>query len=318
MLGRISLDQLLILTTVAEAGSFSAGARKLNRAQSAVSQSVLGLEESLGVKLFDRSKKLPRLTDAGTAILADARRVLSSVDALQARALSIASEAEPEISIAIEQVFPAEALIASLSEFQRRFPSVSVTLLAEGLGAPEQSLKDDIAKLAIFSPSYDGQPGIECEFFGEVPISVVAASSHPLAQIEGPISQAELDEHVQLLLTDRTRKYRGVVIGSRHWRFIDQLNRLDFTLSGLGWCTMPTHLAREHLDAGTLVELNLAIHKGRALKFPLYAVYKRDHWPGPAARWLLTDLRANFEDWTMRTAGGLADTPSIQVRVSLA
>ncbi|RAI02435.1 LysR family transcriptional regulator [Acuticoccus sediminis] len=318
MLGRISLDQLQILITVVETGSFSAGARKLNRAQSAVSQSVQGLEDALGLQLFDRSKKLPRLTDAGVAILADARRVVSSVEALQARATSISSEAEPEISIAIEQVFPAEALIASLSEFQRRYPSVSVTLLAEGLGAPEQSLKDDIAKLAIYSPPHDGQPGIECEFFGDVPISVVAAASHPLARIEGPISQAELDEHVQLLLTDRTRKYRGVVIGSRHWRFIDQLNRLDFVVNGLGWCTMPTHLAREHLDNGTLVELDLAIHRGRMLKFPLYAAYKRDHWPGPAARWLLTDLRERFEEWVARTSAGSAETQGIQVRVSLA
>ena len=86
MLNRVTIDQLHMLAAVAECGSFSAAARKLNRVQSAVSQSIQSLEDALEVKLFDRSHKLPRLTDAGEAILIDARRVIGGVDALRARA----------------------------------------------------------------------------------------------------------------------------------------------------------------------------------------------------------------------------------------
>ena len=68
MLNRVTIDQLHMLAAVAECGSFSAAARKLNRVQSAVSQSIQSLEDALEVKLFDRSHKLPRLTDAGEAI----------------------------------------------------------------------------------------------------------------------------------------------------------------------------------------------------------------------------------------------------------
>ena len=49
MLDRLTLDQLRILITVAETGSFSAAARRLGRVQSAVSQSVQALEATLGV-----------------------------------------------------------------------------------------------------------------------------------------------------------------------------------------------------------------------------------------------------------------------------
>ena len=159
MLSRMTLDQLLILIAVAEAGSFSAAARKLYRAQSAISQSIQTLEDALDLQLFDRSQKLPQLTDAGKAILADAKRIVDGANALRVRAKSIATIAEPEISLAIEQVFPNNVLLACLDAFRAQYPLVSVTLFAEGLGAPEQSLLEGNARLAIYSPALDGLPG---------------------------------------------------------------------------------------------------------------------------------------------------------------
>lgn len=316
MLNRMTLDQLQILITVAELGSFSAAARKLNRVQSAISQSVQSLEDALELQLFDRSHKLPQLTNAGKAILGDAKRIVGGADALRARAKSIATVAEPEISLAIEQVFPNDVLIECLDGFRAQFPLVSVTLFAEGLGAPEQSLLEGNARLAIYSPALDGLPGIQLQFLGDVPISVVASSQHPLASISGMISQTDLDEHIQLTLTDRTRRYRGVVMGSKTWSFVDQLNRLDFVLREFGWCTMPTHLAWPHIQSGRLVELKLAIHQERPLLFPLYAAYRVDQPPGLAAQWLLTKLRAQFSQWLAQQPG---DTEhGIQIRVTVA
>jgi hypothetical protein len=75
MLDRLTLDQLRILVAVEEEGSFSSAARRLGRVQSAVSQSVQALEATLGVALFDRSERTPKLSDAGRALLADARQV---------------------------------------------------------------------------------------------------------------------------------------------------------------------------------------------------------------------------------------------------
>lgn len=319
MLNRMTLDQLQMLIAVAEFGSFSAAARKLSRVQSAVSQSIQSLEDALELQLFDRSQKIPRLTDAGRAVLADARRIVSGADALRARAKSIATVAEPEISLAIEQVFPNDVLVESLGDFRTRYPLVSVTLFAEGLGGPEQSLLEGNARLSIYSPALDGMPGIQMRFLGDVPISAVSSVQHPLARVEGLISQTELDEHVQLTLTDRTKRYRGVVMGSRTWSFVDQINRLDFVRSGFGWCTMPTHLAWPYLQSGELVELKLAIHQGRPLLFPLYAAYKADQPPGPAAQWLLQTLQERFSKWIERSPrGSAADGPGIQIRVTVA
>ena len=86
MLDGISLDQLRAFIAAVDEGSFSAAARRLNRAQSAVSELVAGLEGQLGVALFDRSGRYPKLTPQGIALLADARVVIAGVDGLKARA----------------------------------------------------------------------------------------------------------------------------------------------------------------------------------------------------------------------------------------
>ena len=95
MLGRVTLDQLQILIAVADYGSFSAAARRVHRVQSAVSQSIQSLEDALQLQLFDRSQKLPRLTDAGQAILSDARRVVGNTDALRARVRTVEDVFDP-------------------------------------------------------------------------------------------------------------------------------------------------------------------------------------------------------------------------------
>ena len=82
MLEGVTIEQLRTLRAVAEAGSFSAAARKLGRVQAAVSQSIDRLEAQLGLRLFDRSGRVPRLTQHGEAVVAAAARVEGGVEAL--------------------------------------------------------------------------------------------------------------------------------------------------------------------------------------------------------------------------------------------
>jgi DNA-binding transcriptional LysR family regulator len=85
MLDGVSLDQLRTFIAAVDEGSFSAAARKLLRAQSVVSETVSNLEEQIGVPLFDRSGRYPKLTPAGIVLLAE-RNIITGVDLLKARA----------------------------------------------------------------------------------------------------------------------------------------------------------------------------------------------------------------------------------------
>lgn len=140
MLDSLTLDQMRVLIAVAEAGSFSAAARKLGRVQSAVSQAMQVLEETLRVRLFDRSAKIPVLTDGGRMVLNDARQVVQRADALRSHAETIAGGTEPELAFAVDPLFPTDILMESLRALQAAFPCLPVTLLTEGLGATEQRL----------------------------------------------------------------------------------------------------------------------------------------------------------------------------------
>src|SRR5262245_15059721 len=102
MLDNLTLDQMRVLIAVAEAGSFSAAARRLGRVQSAVSQAVQTLEENLRLTLFDRSGKTPVLTEAGRTLLSDARQVVLRADSLRTHAEAIAGGTEPELAFAVD------------------------------------------------------------------------------------------------------------------------------------------------------------------------------------------------------------------------
>src|SRR3981189_3119919 len=110
MLDAITLDQLRTFIAAADEGSFSAAGRKLRRAQSVVSQTMANLEAQLGVKLFDRSARYPRLTEEGRSLLADARSVADNVDGFKARARAMREGLEPELSVVMAVMLPMEGL----------------------------------------------------------------------------------------------------------------------------------------------------------------------------------------------------------------
>ena len=96
MLDTVTLDQLRTLIVVAEEGSFSAAARVLQRVQSAVSQAMSNMETQLGVRLFDRSTRVPSLTDQGRAVVVAAQRVWAEFDALRRLSADMATGVEAQ------------------------------------------------------------------------------------------------------------------------------------------------------------------------------------------------------------------------------
>jgi len=71
----LTLDQIQVFLAVVEEGGFAKAARKLNRAQSAVTYGVQKLEAQIGMEVFDRAGYRPALTEAGRALLLRARRI---------------------------------------------------------------------------------------------------------------------------------------------------------------------------------------------------------------------------------------------------
>lgn len=87
----MSIRQFRAILAISEQGSFAAAARELNLTQSAIGMQVAALEQSLGVKLFDRNFRPPRLTRAGTVATNRARTIVAQYDDL------VDSLSEPDI-----------------------------------------------------------------------------------------------------------------------------------------------------------------------------------------------------------------------------
>jgi DNA-binding transcriptional LysR family regulator len=267
--------------------------RALEHVGAAISHAIQGLEESQGVQLFDRSRRTPRLTDAGRAPVMQARQVLRQADAFERTAKAMSAGLEPGLALALDSFMPTAPVIHGLAGLQAQFPELAVTLFTEGLGAAERRVREGSATLGPCALMPAMAHDLQAAPLTEVDMVPVVAPAHPLAAETGVITRDLLAEHVQLILTDPQQRPGPsfAVVSPRVWRFVDIARRLEFLLAGFGWGTMPRHLVEAHLAAGRLVRLPIddpAVLPGAVR---LYAIHHPQRPLGVGARWLLAELQ---------------------------
>lgn len=296
MLDVLTLDQLRTFVTVAESGSFRAGAARLLRVQSAVSHAIANLEGELGVSLFDRSGHRPVLTPEGQALLANARDILLRVDAMRARARGMGEGVELELSLTVDTLFPIALVGAALAEVRAAFPTVAFRLAVEPLGGPLGSLLDKRSTLAIVVGEDFRDPRISLEAISSVEQVAVIAPHHPLAARakEGRIALPDLADHLQIVLSDPTPLSEGRnfgVLSPQTCRVNTQDTKHAMILAGLGWGRLPDWLVAADLRAGRLARLEVhGLGRGGGVPVEAYIAHRLDEPLGPAGRALRESL----------------------------
>jgi DNA-binding transcriptional LysR family regulator len=290
--GAPSLDQLQVFLTVADAGGFAAAARRLGRATSAVSYQIDMLEAQLGVPLFDRvTTRRPVLTAAGQVVLAEACAVSRGVDVLRAKVRGLLAGLEAEVSLVVDVMLPTWRLVDSARAFQAAFPTVSLRLRVESLGAVGQLVHDGAATLGVSGPLRSTPEVFERIGVGETVIVAVASPEHPLAQMS-PIPPGEAREHIQLVLSDRSPHTQGQdfgVLTLKTWRLGDLSAKHALLLAGVGWGGMPQEMVDADVQAGRLTIL--AIPEWGQVTYQFHLIHRIDSPPGPAGRWLIDRFR---------------------------
>jgi DNA-binding transcriptional LysR family regulator len=285
-----SIDQLLVLLTVAEAGGFSAAAKRLGRATSAISYAIDTLEAQLGLSLFDRgTTRKPKLTQQGEAVVSEAKAVAHSIETLRARVRGFLDELEPEVSLVVDSMLPNDRLATLLREFHAQFPTVPVRLLVQTLGGVERVIRDGQARIGVGSQLHMDMTGFRRINIKGVQVIPVAAPSHPLNRASKS-APPQARDFVQLVLSEQpAAKSRDfAVVSLNTWRIGDQAARHKLLLAGIGWSGMPEPIVRADIEAGRLVRLNLPDWRGG--EYTLDAIHKTDTPPGPAGRWLIERL----------------------------
>lgn len=294
----LTLDQIKVFLAVVDEGSFPKAAKRLNRAQSAVTYAIRKLEAEAGVSLFDRSGYRSVLTPAGVALLARARRVAEEASAFHKQARSLATGLEAELSIVLDAMFPMPRVVETLRAFSDRFPTVPPRVYVQSLGAAAQMVIDGTCVIGLLPNIVAERTTLRLLTTTMIDLVPVVAPCHPLAAIEGVIEPPELHDHVQLVLTDASTVTAGVergVYSSRTWRLADLGAKKSMLLAGLGWGSMPAHMVADEIAAGTLRLIRPRQFDPLTARVAMGAAYVAERSLGPAGQWMLDHLASTAD-----------------------
>ena len=288
-----SLDQLQAFVAAADAGSFSAAGRSLRKAQSAISTAIINLEIDVGVELFDRSGRNPRLTAAGTSLLKFARSVLHGNQEFLAHAASMSEGVETQICLAVEQGIFVHSLTDILMEFGQQFPFLEVEILDPGINEVPDLLKEGRADIGMMMEQEDYPQGFYFRGVGYSRLVPVCGQDHPLAELKR-VSHADLRHHRQVMMQSSPPQYDDHSRDQRSpklWFSESPYIVMELLISGLGWALLPQTVVSEKLKAGELVRLRYEFQQTE-IQRGVDVVWTERRALGSAGQWLLNRLLA--------------------------
>lgn len=145
----VSLRQLRVLLSVGETGSFSATANTIGLTQSAVSQSLRTLEESLEIPLVDRTTRQVVLSDAGRRLVGPLREALDHLDRVLSEAKSEASATRGVVRLASSQSVGSDFLPGRITAMHRAWPDIRLQLREQSHGEVLERVKSGTAEIGL-------------------------------------------------------------------------------------------------------------------------------------------------------------------------
>lgn len=174
--------------TVAEAGSFSAAARKLFLSQSALSQQVSLLEEEIGIPLLDRSGYRPVLTDAGRKYYKFCRETEDQYQDLLKELTS--QRSKNMIRIAFTGAYENKELIRFTSYFRKQHEGISFSYVEGSFAENVRDLTEGSVDVAFgLKSSFEKVPGIVTRDLYPYQMCVITAFDHPLSERESLVPE---------------------------------------------------------------------------------------------------------------------------------
>jgi len=253
---------LEVVDAVARNGSFSGAAQELHRVPSAVSYTVRQLEEWLAVPLFVRRHRDVELTPAGVWFLKEGRSVIKKMLITRQQCQQIANGWRGQLPIAVDNIVKPARTRQMIVDFYRHFSDVELVVYQEVFNGVWDALADGRVELAIGATQAIPVGGrYAFRDMGTLSWKCVVSRQHPLAQLNGPLSDETLRNWPSLIQEDTSRS-----LPKRITWLLDNQKRVmvpDWASSeaclSAGLCVgmVPAHFARPWLDSGDWVALEL-------------------------------------------------------------
>jgi LysR family transcriptional regulator, hydrogen peroxide-inducible genes activator len=193
----MELSQLRYVLAVAEAGNFTRAATRSNVAQPSLSQQIIKLERELGHKLFHRLGRKAVLTEAGTAFVERARRILFEVEDAT-RELGDSPSFERKITVGAIPTLAPYLLPGLIARCRSRHPNLQVNIREDFKLTLLREMLEGELDLALVALPVD-EASIQVEVLWKEPLLLAVARDHPLATRQG-VTAADLAKESFILL----------------------------------------------------------------------------------------------------------------------
>ncbi|MDT0347108.1 LysR family transcriptional regulator [Streptomyces litchfieldiae] len=249
----MELRHLEYFVAVAEERHFTRAADRLLVSQSGLSASVRALERELGARLFLRNTRSVELTEAGRALLGEARRTLAGMRAAREAVAAVQGLLSGTLAIGSEQCIGGVNVSEVLAGFRTRYPGVEIRLRQAG----SQFLAEDVAagRLDLAFVALCGRrppQGVRTLPLTAEPLVLVCPPGHPLgggdrvgwAELGGETFVDFAPDWGARALSDAAFAERGVR-RTVALEVNDVHSLLDLVGHGLGVALVPEHITRK-------------------------------------------------------------------------
>ncbi|EGQ8526507.1 TPA: LysR family transcriptional regulator [Vibrio parahaemolyticus] len=248
-----TLQQLETLVTCVECGSFSAAARKLGKAQSAISTAIANLEIDTDTIIFDRSSRTPQLTQQGKRLYSYSLNLLNDAYQIDNMMKAFSSGVEDKLTIAINALLLTPKFYDALKEFYALFPFTQLNLNVVKNSVVADMVAKNEADIGFMLWAQEPPRNVELGSIGYISFSIAVHYSHPLLSSSN-------------VVFNKVKNYHQVLLKDSHLHYNTPLSKSDSIVNNLGgvielikinnnWSLLPHHIINHHSD---LRELEIA------------------------------------------------------------
>ncbi|KPZ17529.1 Regulatory protein LysR [Pseudomonas viridiflava] len=205
----MDLANLNAFLAIAETGSFSGAGERLHLTQPAISKRIVGLEQQLGVRLFDRLGREVSLTEAGRALLPRAYQITNVLDDTRRALTNLNGEVSGRLKLITSHHIGLHRLPPLLREFTRTYPAVALDIRFMDSEAAYDEILHGRAELAVITLAPEPHALVRATAVWDDPLDFVAAPEHPLAN-SGPMELEDIARYPAVLPSDNTFTHKIV------------------------------------------------------------------------------------------------------------
>lgn len=296
----MELRHLRYFITVAEELNFSKAALKLYTAQPSLSQQIKDLEEDVGVRLLNRTKRKVELTDEGAVFLEQARLTLAQADKAVAMARQVSQAKQQMLRIGFVPVAEMKIFPYVLPNLRLQNSDLKIELLSLNNNEQIKALKKGDIDIAFTRHNFTSEE-IESTFVLREPLMFILPKDHPLAKYDRipvkalngidfiiPSSEQSYTLHHTIL---NFAKEHGI-----EFNIVQTADNILFNINsigmGLGCTILPAYITPLSMDHSVVRPLNVELPQ-----IDLYVSHRKDNTSNAVKRFMELLTRVFYLDF---------------------